>query len=135
LDTFIGDHDKSFVAAFTVILALSTIGLWLATNRLWEAGEKQIRVAAAAAEAAKKSADASLMALRPWVSCEATIISDLTHRTNGDPCITIRFTLESKGHSPAMGVRLYHRFHLLERIPVMFEHSLHAARSFCILEG
>jgi hypothetical protein len=24
---------------------------------------------------------------------------------------------------------------VLERIPVMFEHSLHAARSFCILEG
>jgi len=23
----------------------------------------------------------------------------------------------------------------LERIPVMFEHSLHVARSFCILEG
>ena len=66
LDTFIGDHDKSIVAAFTVVLALSTIGLWLATLRLWEAGEKQIKVTAAAAEAAKKSADASLLALRPW---------------------------------------------------------------------
>jgi hypothetical protein len=36
------DNDKAVVAAFTVVLAISTIGLWLATNRLWSAGERQL---------------------------------------------------------------------------------------------
>jgi len=35
------DNDKAVVAGFTIVLAISTIGLWLATNKLWEAGEKQ----------------------------------------------------------------------------------------------
>ena len=30
------ERDKEIVAAFTIILAFSTIGLWLATNRLWK---------------------------------------------------------------------------------------------------
>src|SRR5580700_349525 len=31
------DNDKAIVAAFTIVLALSTIGLWTATLRLWGA--------------------------------------------------------------------------------------------------
>jgi Domain of unknown function (DUF6471) len=42
LDGFLERHDKSVVGAFTIVLAISTIGLWLATNNLWRAGEKQI---------------------------------------------------------------------------------------------
>jgi hypothetical protein len=34
---FVGDHDKGIVAAFTVILALSTIGLWTASINLYKA--------------------------------------------------------------------------------------------------
>jgi hypothetical protein len=37
-------HDKSVVGGFTVVLALSTIGLWLATNKLWKAGERQLEL-------------------------------------------------------------------------------------------
>jgi len=51
------DHDKVIVAAFTAVLALSTIGLWLATvslqrstNNLWKAAERQIAVAQQASE-------------------------------------------------------------------------------------
>jgi hypothetical protein len=40
---FVGDHDKGIVAAFTAILALSTIGLWTSTINLYLSGEKQIR--------------------------------------------------------------------------------------------
>jgi hypothetical protein len=79
---FVGDHDKGIVAAFTAILALSTIGLWNASNNLYRSGEKQIRtsrqigtiqarqtrqqlkVAKDSAEAAKKSADAAVAAER-----------------------------------------------------------------------
>ena len=35
IGNFVGDHDKGIVAAFTVILAISTIGLWVSTNHLW----------------------------------------------------------------------------------------------------
>jgi hypothetical protein len=35
IDHFIDMHDKSIVAVFTVVLAISTIGLWLATNGLY----------------------------------------------------------------------------------------------------
>jgi hypothetical protein len=41
-NSFLERHDKSVVGGFTVVLALSTIGLWLATNKLWEAGERQL---------------------------------------------------------------------------------------------
>jgi hypothetical protein len=40
---FVGDHDKGIVAAFTAILALSTIGLWNTTIGLYSSGEKQIK--------------------------------------------------------------------------------------------
>jgi hypothetical protein len=33
------DNDKAVVGAFTVVLAISTIGLWLATIGLYQAGE------------------------------------------------------------------------------------------------
>jgi hypothetical protein len=42
LGAFFEDHDKGIVAAFTVILALSTIGLWLSTNELWQVTKKTL---------------------------------------------------------------------------------------------
>jgi len=100
---------------FNGLLAAFTWRLWISTNRLF-------RVTNIAAEAAKKSADASLLALRPWVSCEVSIISDLTYRSNGDPCIAIRFILKNNGHSPAMGVRLTQWFHLLSPVHTLSIH-------------
>jgi hypothetical protein len=40
---FFETHDKGIVAAFTVILAMSTIGLWTATINLYKSGEQQIK--------------------------------------------------------------------------------------------
>jgi hypothetical protein len=45
------------IAAFTVVLALSTIGLWWATYELRSAGQEQVDIARIAADAAVKSAD------------------------------------------------------------------------------
>jgi len=45
-DRVIGRHDKSIVAVFTVVLAVSTIGLWIATLDLFRAGEKQMQLIA-----------------------------------------------------------------------------------------
>jgi hypothetical protein len=51
------DNDKVIIGAFTIVLAVSTIGLWLATvslqrttNSLWEAGERQLRHSEGTAE-------------------------------------------------------------------------------------
>jgi hypothetical protein len=51
-----------WTAAFTGVLAVSTIGLWLATRKLWRAGERQIAVAKDSADAAKRSTDAFMSA-------------------------------------------------------------------------
>jgi len=70
------------IAVFTIVLAGSTIGLWLSTNRLWNAGEKQFRQARrtaiiqsrdmqASTAAAQKSADTAEKAFtnleRPYI--------------------------------------------------------------------
>jgi hypothetical protein len=64
LDHFFESHDKSIVAGFTIVLAISTIGLWLSTaalqrttNALWVAGERQLEMTLMSAEAAQKSAE------------------------------------------------------------------------------
>jgi hypothetical protein len=46
MDTFPEQHDKSVIGAFTIVLAVSTIGLWLATNRFWSAGERELKLLA-----------------------------------------------------------------------------------------
>jgi len=78
LGHFFDTHDKGIVAAFTVILAISTILLWLATLNLYGVGKDQIatsrkiaalqarqtqrsiREAIRTAKAAEKSADAAV---------------------------------------------------------------------------
>jgi hypothetical protein len=73
-DHFLEVHDKSVIGAFTIVLAISTIGLWLATNKLWAAGEKQFELLAETAvqqsrdmkesiTAAKDSADIARQSL------------------------------------------------------------------------
>lgn len=36
------DHNGAVTAIFTIVLAVSTIGLWIATSRLWQSGERQL---------------------------------------------------------------------------------------------
>jgi len=124
-------HDA--VSFYTFVLAIFTgiLGsVAIVQIRYLSRADETARMAA---EAAKKSANASLLALRPWVSCEAKIISDLTYRSNGDPCITIRFILKNNGHSPAMGVRLMQWFHLLSPVHT---HSIHAQQRIAdLLKG
>ena len=52
-------HGEAVIAFFTIVLAISTIGLWWSTRKLWEAGEKQIAVAAFAANSSEQSARAA----------------------------------------------------------------------------
>ncbi|MGY3137193.1 hypothetical protein ACVWZM_007875 [Bradyrhizobium sp. USDA 4501] len=102
LDGFLEHHDKSVVGGFTIVLAISTIGLWLATNKLWRAGERQFELLAqtaadqsrdmgASIAIAKNAADASSkqtealqhqlalleMDQRPWLKAQFEIIKPL----------------------------------------------------------
>jgi hypothetical protein len=66
-----------------------------------------------AADAAKKSADASLLALRPWISCKVEIAGPVTYTTAGDAQFELRFILKNVGHSPAFGVKFTPALNLL----------------------
>jgi hypothetical protein len=90
-------HDKSIVALFTVILAVSTIGLWFAVVRLWDAGQRQLKlirhiadeqstnmkasisVAERSAIAAQQSADAVVSQLRASVHVVEARINEITN--------------------------------------------------------
>jgi hypothetical protein len=41
---FFDDHNGAFTALFTIVLSISTIGLWTATNKLYDAGERQLKL-------------------------------------------------------------------------------------------
>lgn len=73
------------VALFTLVLAVSTIGLWVATMMLYRAGEKQIRITAIAANAARDSADLARKSLyeanRPIL-----VITPIELRDANDAC-------------------------------------------------
>jgi len=56
------DNDKAVVAGFTIVLAISTIGLWLATIDLYRAGERQIEFLRESSEAQSRDMQASIAA-------------------------------------------------------------------------
>jgi hypothetical protein len=110
------EYRDAVTAVATVFIALFTYTLFAATKGLVQAAQIQSDDMKRSVAAAKAAADASLLALRPWVSCEVKIVGDLTYRDNGDPCITLQFILKNVGHSPAMGVSLHFWFHLLSPV-------------------
>lgn len=44
LGNALGEYDKQIVAAFTVILTISTSALWWSTRKLWIAGDNQLKL-------------------------------------------------------------------------------------------
>lgn len=109
VDSFLEHHDKSVVGGFTIVLAISTIGLWLATNKLWAAGERQIRVAEISAGAAKESADVANKTLietqRAWVKILEVKVGPLVYDDQGARIIVMA-KLKNSGNVPATNVVL-----------------------------
>src|SRR5277367_4549115 len=89
----IGYMDKNegfFVGLFTFGLFLATIFLWITTNNLWRAGEKQIEVWKETAETAKRSADAFIQVnaigraqVRAFVSVTESPASEILESDGG----------------------------------------------------
>ncbi len=68
VDVFLENHDKSVVGGFTIVLAISTIGLWLATNKLWASGEKQFGLLAETSLRQSRDMKASVVAAEAAVN-------------------------------------------------------------------
>lgn len=105
------DNDKAVVAGFTIVLAISTIGLWLATIKLWRAGETQRNLAEDTAE----------RQLRAYVSVEAG--------GNGRQRKGARFefkpTIINNGLTPAEDVQILSKVGLVPPIiPSNFDYGL-----------
>ena len=117
--TLFEDHGEAVTAAFTVVLAISTIGLWWASLRLWEAGDAQLRHMEQTAEAQAADMQASIAQARrsaalaqsmlateqrPWVSfASVEPQDDLSYDANGAR-ISLRFVLANTGRAPAQRV-------------------------------
>jgi hypothetical protein len=107
------DNDKGVIAAFTAVLAVSTIGLWLATIRLWRAGETQRLLAEDTAE----------RQLRAYVSVE----SGGNGRQRKGYRFDFRPVLTNNGLTPAEDVQILSNVGLAPIIiPDGFDYSLGA---------
>jgi hypothetical protein len=118
---FVEKYREAVIPFFMVVLAVSTIGLWLATLRLLEAGDAQLRYMEETADArsadiqtslaqARRSADTAANTLiadqRPWVSFKLVEPGDnLTYDASGAR-ITLHCRLENTGRTPAQRVSL-----------------------------
>jgi hypothetical protein len=76
-DRFLEAHDKSVVGGFTIVLAISTIGLWLATNKLWEAGERQLTLLAETSAEQSKDMQASIAAANRSARAAESALTEL----------------------------------------------------------
>jgi hypothetical protein len=105
---FLDGHNGVVTAIATIVIATFTWTLSRSTKDLWHAGEKQIAVAQATADAAKKSADIAESTLiatnRPWVSVDISIGSNLVYDDEGNARVIIKFVLKNVGSSPAANV-------------------------------
>jgi hypothetical protein len=114
------DNDKAVVAGFTIVLAISTIGLWLATNNLWEAGERQLELLAKTSAAQTRDMEASINAAneanqlnrqnasadrRPWLAITNIDVHLMKPSSGGMLDITFSYSVENFGKTPATRVR------------------------------
>ena len=125
------------IVAFTLVLAISTVLLWIDTRGLRRLAQRQaadttkaLGIATVAAEAAKKSADASLATLRPWLSCKVKIMEPMTFNETGDPIFRFRFSVRNVGDTPAMSVNVTQELRLFA--PGV-QHSVHRLQTLAAL--
>lgn len=89
--------------ALLFVAAAVQAGLFVWQLRLIGRGEA---TAETVANAAKSSADASLLSLRPWMSCEVEIGGPLEFKEDGNAKLPLIFIMKNVGKTPAMSVRL-----------------------------
>jgi hypothetical protein len=105
--TWLDSHSSLITAIFTVVLAMSTTLLWRTTRQARIDTLRSIaaseQLAGAAAEANRQAKDSSIRQERPWITVDATIVSDLIYDSRtGDASVTVLFTMQNVGRSPAV---------------------------------
>jgi hypothetical protein len=85
------------VAFFTLVLAVSTVGLWVATGALYIAGERQIEIAKQSANAARDAAEHIPRVERAYLF----LWHELKHKITPNPCggeiLEVQFALRNQG--------------------------------------
>jgi hypothetical protein len=110
------DHDRlehlakfseAIVALFTIVLAWSTIGMWKATNKLWEAGEKQLKLTSEAVDLSKEISERQL---RAYITITKHKLSN--YNLTAGQVIEASVTLQNRGQTPAnkVGVHMMAQF-------------------------
>jgi hypothetical protein len=117
---FVEENGQGIIASFTIILTISIISLWLATNRLWAAGEKQFALLSETAAAQSRDMQASITASTKaleiatqaylaehgtWLRVYSTIVGPIRF-AGGKISMEISIETENIGKNPAIGVRL-----------------------------
>lgn len=85
-------HDKAVTALFTLVLAISTVGLWVATFFVWRSGEKQI-------DLARQNATRQL---RAYLSLTKFRVTGTRFAVGDRPALS--WQLENNGLTPAYDV-------------------------------
>lgn len=92
------------LALFTIVLSLSTAGLWIVT---WRSEVRQSRHSLKAITLARRSADVAEKALiaanRPWIKVDIQVGGPIFYNVNGVN-FTLKYILQNIGHSPATNV-------------------------------
>tara|TARA_Y100000780_G_C13656062_1_gene406604 strand:- start:197 stop:901 length:705 start_codon:yes stop_codon:yes gene_type:complete len=102
------------VALFTVILGISTIGLWLATKRLWKGAEAQARdltrsadAALISAQAAADAAKIAYAAARPWIQLHVSKAHLYFNEDNQTEVgCQLNYSIKNIGQTPAIELRV-----------------------------
>jgi hypothetical protein len=105
---FIDGHNGAIIAIFTVVLAVSTILLWRATEGLRIDTAQSVKAARDSADAAKNANELFGKNLaqthRPWVAIDVAIAGPLKYDQNRSARVALRFNVRNIGHSPAANV-------------------------------
>lgn len=106
----------SLIVLLTGALAIYTRELNRSTLKLWEAGERQIRIARISARAATKANVFNTRVFgatqRPWISIIAESVTGGLSVDDVGATVKIKFVLKNSGNLPASGVLVQDRSYL-----------------------
>jgi hypothetical protein len=102
------DHNEGFfVGLFTAALFFATWRLWLSTNKLWEAGEKQLGIATHTMVAGQ----------RAWLRIDVTASGNPIRFTENDISTYLKIRIINVGTSPAMHIRVLTKLTIAKNYP------------------
>ncbi len=111
--TFLDHTPDWFVAIFTLLLAFITYRLVASTNRLWEAGERQLKIAG-------KTASVAINVERPYVYVSEIELRRVPLPEGEGPPADVYvpvFTFTNYGRTPAFVTRVGYNHAVVDKLP------------------